>query len=516
MTIDENLPVPFSVKVLLPSPVTNRTVLEDILARSEEEGNNDNNTNTKMYDVRVEFYASKVAPSGGFDYWMSPLENLRTVDLQISTTPDFTDAIQFTSIDVTEQSKGGVLSVDTLSGGADEEEKEEKSGDELAAARAAAVVLFFHHVSVSVPLWNNPLYVKVRTSKYLDVGYTFSQWSGSSIPWTVTSDCEVDQFLNLSITSTNLQKNRCQQCPVGGSCRDPVTQYGIIAKFGFWQCPQRDLPAFSPCPFGRACLGAPNVDLRGMYMNSDGTDPALEERKNATCWSPAHQNPTEGNQRCTRCATGYVERGDLGMCSQCSEDATSAFVVVVLLIVLSSIILVVLVVLKVRSSGGKKAEHSVMKRILVSHLQLMGIVMSMNVNWPKELVDSVQFVSSVTTVSRHLSAMKCYAGTTRERPLPPASFFYGSVGGVYVLAPFLSLVAYLYWYCLATRSRRLRCNQELKKSPTCGECAAFCHRVCSNGRALHRFPSMGPSLDFQQPATTEGGTPTTKRYKRST
>ena len=90
--------------------------------------------------------------------------------------------------------------MDTLSGGADEEEKEEKSGDELAAARAAAVVLFFHHVSVPVPLWDKLLYVKVRTSVYLDVGYTFSQWSGSSIPWTVTSDCEVDQFLNLSIT----------------------------------------------------------------------------------------------------------------------------------------------------------------------------------------------------------------------------------------------------------------------------------------------------------------------------
>jgi hypothetical protein len=384
-----------------------------------------------MYGVRVEFRVSKVTPSGGFDHWMSPVERVRTVDLQISTTSDFTDAIQFSSINFTSQSFGGVRSVDTSL-----EEKEQKE-QEQPSQESGSDVLFYHHFSVPAPLWEKVLYVKVRTSVYRDIGFTFSRWSGSSIPWTVTSECAVDQFLNVSNISTNLQRNRCQQCPIGGSCRDPVTQYDIIAKFGFWQCPHRDLPEFSPCPFGRACLGAPNVDLRGMYVNADGTDPALEERKNATCWSPGHQNPIEGNQRCTRCAIGFVERGDLGMCSECSENATSAFVVVTLLILLSSLLLVVLVVLKVRSTG-KKSEHSVMKRILVSHLQLMGIVMSMNVNWPQELADSVQFVSSVTTVSRHISAMKCYAGTMRDQPVPPAAFFYGSVGGGFMLAPFLS------------------------------------------------------------------------------
>ena len=87
------------------------------------------------------------------------------------------------------------------------------------------------------------------------------------------------------------------------------------------------------------------------------------------------------NIRCSTCKLGYASSNDgTGRCSECNDEGGSlAFLVVV--IVLTVLVFVLLVALKMKStSNRKKAEHSTMKRSLLTHLQMIAIVMSLNVN----------------------------------------------------------------------------------------------------------------------------------------
>jgi len=84
--------------------------------------------------------------------------------------------------------------------------------------------------------------------------------------------------------------------------------------------------------------------------------------------------------------------------------------------------------------------------------------------WPKSLVEAVSLLSSVTTISRHVSEIKCSASMSLSNPVTNAGYFYATFSAAALLPFVLSLLAYFYWIICAPMSGKLRCNQELRQS----------------------------------------------------
>ena len=116
-------------------------------------------------------------------------------------------------------------------------------------------------------------------------------------------------------------------------------------------------------------------------------------------------------------------------------------------------------------SSGRKAEHSVLKRVLVSHLQLIGMVMSMNVPWPKELVDVVSVLSSLTTISRHVSEIKCSASHSLSQPMNEAAYFYGIIYRRILTTISTVLTCLFLLGCILTKFKVLAVQPEVARIP---------------------------------------------------
>ena len=71
-------------------------------------------------------------------------------------------------------------------------------------------------------------------------------------PWRIKSDCSHTQFLDDS--SDNNTDYECASCPRGASCVGDINASGILAKFGWSQCPIKydstyKVPVFERCQF---------------------------------------------------------------------------------------------------------------------------------------------------------------------------------------------------------------------------------------------------------------------------
>ena len=80
-------------------------------------------------------------------------------------------------------------------------------------------------------------------------------------PWRIKSDCSHTQFLDDS--SDNNTDYECASCPRGASCVGDINASGILAKFGWSQCPIKydstyKVPVFERCQFLGSCLGQTN------------------------------------------------------------------------------------------------------------------------------------------------------------------------------------------------------------------------------------------------------------------
>ena len=53
-----------------------------------------------------------------------------------------------------------------------------------------------------------------------------------------------------------------------------------------------------------------------------------------------------------------------------------------------------------------RAIHSTLKRILLTHMQVVTLVATLNVPWPTDFLNMVSVFSSVSTVSQHMSALR--------------------------------------------------------------------------------------------------------------
>ena len=270
------------------------------------------------------------------------------------------------------------------------------------------------------------------------------------------SDCKDDEYFYVT---------ECVDCPEGGSCVGDITAFGIRTLFGWYQCPNDALNlTYERCVFGAACLGAKNDALKGKFelklSNDAVSDPALAD--NTSSCAPGYSNAST-NLRCSTCAPNFAPV-ESGRCEECAAGSGGSLAIVVVAVFLAIVFFTIMIALKIRSSGSKKAEHSTMKRTLLTHLQMLSIVMSLTVPWPTAVRNILTFVSSITSISAQASSIQC---TTSGEELTFATIFYLTLI-CSVLLPFvMMLVTFLYWFVCVPRCKVLSCGRKLTRSPMC-------------------------------------------------
>ena len=266
----------------------------------------------------------------------------------------------------------------------------------------------------------------------------------------------IDASEYLNTASLDPRKWSCAQCPVGASCQKSITWSSVKAKFGYARC--SDGATFVRCQ-GRACLGAPNNALENMFRLSNGRDPATMDH-NESC-ALGHVNPPTNNMRCAECADGYVPTfgsGEVGACRRCTKGGSTLFLVLAFLA--SAIVFAVLVGLRMKSRRGRKSAHSTIKRTGFTHLQTIGIVLSLNVEWPLSVRAVLNFFSGFVSISSHSDSLHCSTGTKSSVEL----FF--ALQTASVLAPILvAAVAWIFWFVCVPRHPKLGCERKRLRTP---------------------------------------------------
>jgi surface protein len=283
-------------------------------------------------------------------------------------------------------------------------------------------------------------------------------------------DCKNDEYFNTS-TAT------CIACPRGASCDGPVTQTEVMAKFGWARCPTKTLSlslTFAECVGHIACLGMPNPVLEGIYFNATMFDLAKLAGVNETC-ADGHKNPPTTNLRCSTCIDGYALTN--GKCIACVEGDSITILAVGGFFSITSFGF--LVGMKLRSSGHRKAEHSTIKRTLLSHIQMVSIVLSLNVPWPHAVRISMEFVSNFLSINAAASSVQCGVGGMSMH-----QFYYGALVSS-VLLPFVMVgLTYIYWIVLVPICcRSLSCGIPLKRSSYCPNKYRIHRPVSSDSRS---------------------------------
>ena len=285
-----------------------------------------------------------------------------------------------------------------------------------------------------------------------------------SLNWKTADQCKNDEYLNN--TSGTPSEWECSACPVGGYCRGKVTRSSIRAQFGWARCPalivssSGDQPSlnFTRCKTPSSCMGAPNILLKSMLGE------AAMEDNNESC-AVGHQIHSSTNIRCSSCAVNYapVGVGASGKCVKCTGGGRS-FAFIVVAFIFAIVFFVILIALKMRSLGKKKAEHSTMKRTLLTHMQMLSIVLSLAVPWPAAVRSVLAFITSLTNVSAHASSVQC---TSVGITLTTSSIFYGTTLVSVLVPPALAILTFVYWFLCVPRCGALACGRKLKNSSIC-------------------------------------------------
>jgi heme/copper-type cytochrome/quinol oxidase subunit 2 len=173
---------------------------------------------------------------------------------------------------------------------------------------------------------------------------------------------------------------------------------------------------------------------------------------------------------CQTCGTGY-SRSWGSTCVACSDEANqtrdmSGLVILFSFGFLFGILFYSgLVALRKRafqndatSKKRKKSMHSTMKRILLSHMQMLNTIIHLSVPWPEILIQILNSVSGVSgSFGDSANALECVYDNQSH-----SEFYLGALVIVAVL-PFVFVgVLVVYWFCLARHSTKMGCGQTVE------------------------------------------------------
>eukprot|EP01065_Artemidia_motanka_P026066 TRINITY_DN3098_c0_g2_i1.p1 TRINITY_DN3098_c0_g2~~TRINITY_DN3098_c0_g2_i1.p1 ORF type:complete len:2836 (+),score=615.43 TRINITY_DN3098_c0_g2_i1:955-8508(+) len=208
--------------------------------------------------------------------------------------------------------------------------------------------------------------------------------------------CEAKDGAQYQVLGTD----SCEDCPSGGLCNGSAI---IYTKPGWWR-PSGNSTRFYECKANpAACVGAA---------------PGMNPCSNIT-----------GGPLCAVCSPGYG-KSPTGGCAVCQEGSKDLILVIVVIVAVI-VGLVVWIVITLRKN--KDSAVSIITRMIVSHLQVVGKLGEFSVQWAPFLKELFDMQSSGSQVSvSGLSAIDC---TMRDHGYNAYHYFTG-----YMLMPVLPLL----------------------------------------------------------------------------
>jgi hypothetical protein len=262
----------------------------------------------------------------------------------------------------------------------------------------------------------------------------------------------------------------CKDCPDGGSCIGAIGKAGVRALFGWWKIPENERDSatnevFAECLFPPACLGGRNPDLLDRYPKAAAISTPYSPL-NGTCNVALGFRNT--SRLCQTCASGY-SRTSQSTCVACNNNVDGSKSIIVVLAAVGMLLLFIgMNVLRMRSFRSfdaqrrRKSLHSTIKRIVLSHIQMIGIVLGLSVPWPTLMREVLQTTSSVASFSEGVNGFEClYQDMDHAK-------FYNGVLLFTALGPLLFAgIIGVYWFALAQWVDGLKCGSKVKRGKFC-------------------------------------------------
>jgi hypothetical protein len=369
------------------------------------------------------------------------------------------------------------------------------------------------------PLCDQVVYARLRAINDKEQVTTITgPWGLTSEKWLSTGHgaCQKStQYLDCSSnTSQSPQNWSCADCPPGGFCEGSVRWTEVRAAPGFWRDNRVAATArakvstivprehkFVACANAGACEGGDNETEGCAAKYLQICNPAT----NGTC------------RLCRTCALGHAMLSDGITCEVCPELGSDERKLAVFLAAFVTgmvlVIFCVLVYLHLRSATKAtlqkdKAAHSTIKRIVLSHMQIIMLSLSLRVPWPRLVVSMMVAFSSVSSVSRHVAQVGCFVDT--EIPVgKQARFLYSSAVSVAAFPIMFSSLLWIYWLVFVP----LRCCKKLScgryedltmSDPVPNVIRNFLHPLCSRKETRKEEPSTKRSRSLEATVLSVG------------
>ena len=223
---------------------------------------------------------------------------------------------------------------------------------------------------------------------------------------------------------------------------------------------------FAPCLYPQACPGYQN--------NSCAT----------------HLGFRNTSRLCQACSPGY-SRTTKSKCVPCDNEFNYGKSILIAFAVLILFVLFVLLnTMRMRSFRSFDAErrrkslHSTIKRIVLSHIQMLGIVLGLTVPWPNLLETVLTTLSSVASFSEGVNSFEClYKG------IDHASFYNGVLVFTAVGPLVFALGIALYWFVLVRKFKALKCG-------TLVHAGSFCPKNTQRDTPVQIPSSRGSQMSY--------------------
>ena len=292
------------------------------------------------------------------------------------------------------------------------------------------------------------------------------------LKWKSPRDCSSEQYLNN--TDRDPQKWECTTCPQGGSCSGDLTWSTLGPMFGWWKIPPEErsrnffsinggaqksgkwVDVFAECMHPPACIGGHNAALEEEYPeHATATTAATaaaavnESLHGSSCnYSLGFKNNSNSTNRLCQSCRGAYSRSSYARCTDCEGGVGKAAVVMLFLGAAGVLVgFVALIGLKMKSyrkfdmNRRRKAPHSTLKRIILSHIQMISLVLGLAVPWPTLMFDAWSIITAVTTVSDNANSIECLLAGERDH----AGFFYGLLLVIATVPLVFVVLLAIYW-----------------------------------------------------------------------
>jgi hypothetical protein len=273
--------------------------------------------------------------------------------------------------------------------------------------------------------------------------------------WKTPSSCSKDEYLDDS--SSDPFKHKCIKCPFGGSCIGSSTldgTYGIVKNcsgnnyenrvgciyvkhssnvssselesivplFGFYKCrdnsekygdnEKSEHKLFDECIFHPACLGASNPSLEEQFALRENQTNLKEGRCNIAY--------VEDSLLCSACKNGFSHSDIPGKCDKCPsmEENTNLAILGIFIGIIGTVIYVVITL----KMGFDETDG--IKSIGFSFLQLLSLLTTFPIAWPKIFTAIFNVGGTITVLGQHLVDLKCLWAETGSNEITDAYVFY--------------------------------------------------------------------------------------------